>query len=104
LFNEFVSDVSPRTIEYYDKRYSKTYFSAAFETLSFPCFNYYRDLFYNNEGKKIIPPNIDKLLTARSLAYWIMDDGGQNPGFIFNTQGFTKEEVELLIKVLDEKD
>lgn len=26
LFNEFVSDVSPRTIEYYDKRYSKTYY------------------------------------------------------------------------------
>lgn len=32
-----------------------------------------------------------------------MDDGGQDPGFILNTQSFTKEEVELLIKVLDEK-
>lgn len=67
-----------------------------------PRFNYYRDLFYP-EGKKIIPKNINNLLTARSLAYWIMDDGGQDPGFILNTQSFTKEEVELLIKVLDEK-
>lgn len=101
-FNEYVSDISPRTIEYYDKRYEKSYFSAAFETLSFPCFNKYRELFYNNEGKKKIPLNIGELLTARSLAYWIMDDGGQDPGFILNTNSFTKEEVELLIKVLDE--
>lgn len=36
-----------------------------------------------------------------------MDNGGppsgQDPGLILNTQSFTKEEVLLLIKVLDEK-
>lgn len=25
-----------------------------------------------------------------------MDDGGQDPGFILNTQSFTKEEVEWI--------
>lgn len=95
-----MSDVTPRTIEFFDKRYNKVYYSAAFETLSFPCFNYYRELFYNSEGKKIVPTNIGDLLTPRGLAYWIMDDGGQNPGFILHTNSFTKEEVELLIQIL----
>lgn len=33
------------------------------------------DLFLDREGKKIIPQNIADHLTARSLAFWIMDDG-----------------------------
>ena len=34
-----------------------------FNTLVFPCFNFYYDLFYNEAGVKIVPRNIIDLLT-----------------------------------------
>ena len=40
-----------------------------------PCLNFYHELFYK-DNIKVIPINLEKLLTARGLAYWIMDDGG----------------------------
>lgn len=43
--------------------------SLYFRTLSMPCLNYYYDLFYYNK-KKIIPRNLDELLTARGLAFF----------------------------------
>lgn len=45
--------------------YSRVYFS----TLSLHCFNDFYYLFYNSEGKKILPENISELLTPRGLAY-----------------------------------
>src|ERR1700674_423005 len=56
-----------------DFRNGKIYSRITFYTYSLPCFNYYHKLFYVN-GVKIIPLNIGELLTARSLAYWLMDD------------------------------
>ena len=32
-------------------------------------------MFYDSTGHKIIPVNLAEFLTARSLAYWVMDDG-----------------------------
>lgn len=59
--------------------------------------------FYPN-GKKIVPINIDKLLTPIGLAYWSMDDGCKlGKGFKISTNSYTKEEVELLVKVLKNK-
>lgn len=53
-------------------------------------------LFYRN-GKKIVPFNIGSLLTAKSLAYWAMDDGNNHvSGFILNTSGFTLTDIKLL--------
>ena len=45
-----------------------------FYTYSLPCFNEFIDLFYF-EGKKFIPTNIGDLITTKSLAYWLADDG-----------------------------
>jgi hypothetical protein len=62
-------------------------------------------MFYPN-GKKVVPQNIDVLLTALALAYWIADDGcfcKTHHVVTLNTQGFTKEEVELLIIDLNNK-
>jgi hypothetical protein len=69
---------------------------------------FYFDLFYKIEdknGKKIavkrVPKNIHKILNARVLAYWFMDDGtlsGQN--YYFSTQAFEKHEVERLSNAL----
>lgn len=50
----------------------------------------------------IVPNNIDELLTARSLAYLIMDDGSKsNYGqTIIHIKSYTKFEVELLQKAI----
>jgi hypothetical protein len=44
-----------------------------FNTLTSPVFTEFNSLFYL-DGVKHVPANIGELLTARSLAYWAMDD------------------------------
>lgn len=44
--------------------------SLYFRTLAMPCLNFYYELFYKDKVK-IIPINLEDLLTARGLAYWI---------------------------------
>jgi len=76
-----------------------------FFTYALPCFNELYEIFYP-DGKKIVPLNIGELLTALSLAYWISDDGSFNKLYravILCTNGFSKEEVNLLINVLNSK-
>lgn len=86
---------------YTDKRTNNTYSSVNFATLSLPCFNFYRHLFYSSNNIKIVPLNIHKLLTPRGLAYWIMDDGSlQNKGLHLNTYAFSNQEVLMLTKTL----
>lgn len=86
-----------------DPRTGKVYKSIYIRTLMFPCLNFYHDLFY--QGKiKIVPSNLQDLLTPRGLAHIIMGDG-----FIYNdviwlcTESFTKSEQELIITVLESK-
>ena len=74
-----------------------------FSTQSLTCWNDLHALWYVN-GVKVVPQNIFELLTPISIAYWIMDDGGRNGnGFHFATNAFTADEVNLLIKVLQDK-
>ena len=85
-------------------RREKDYVQYMFQTLSFKFINEYRDKFYDNNGRKIIPEDIEDKLTARSLAYWLSDDGMKNkPGYTLCTNNFKKEEVELLREVLKRK-
>jgi hypothetical protein len=80
-----------------------TYTAHTFVTMALVCFNYYHSLFYVN-GVKIVPINIEDLLTPVGLAFWIIDDGSrQNIGLHLNTYGFSEEEVSLLINVLTNK-
>nr|YP_009659043.1 LAGLIDADG endonuclease [Spizellomyces sp. 'palustris']QCQ69041.1 LAGLIDADG endonuclease [Spizellomyces sp. 'palustris'] len=82
--------------------------SAYFWTRSYACFNPYWDMFYapNTKGgrakfMKVVPNNIGDMLTAKSLAYWAMDDGfASQSAFGFSTNGFFLHEVELLSSVL----
>jgi hypothetical protein len=37
--------------------------------MQLPCFNVYRELFYDANKKKIVPENIRELLTPRGLAF-----------------------------------
>ena len=70
LFNIFISkDFKVKPNSFVNKINNKSYSSVYFATLTLPCFNYYRDLFYDINNKKIVPNNINKLLTPRGLAY-----------------------------------
>ncbi len=54
---------------------------------------------------KILPLDIDKLLSPRVLNYWFMDDGSYgNKGsrfFVLCTDGFSQNEVQKLIDILN---
>jgi len=79
--------------------------SIYFWTLSFACFNPYFHFFYNGKTK-IVPINIEELLTARGLAHWIMGDGFYMTSrgvIVLCTESFTKEETNLLIAALKNK-
>lgn len=102
LFKPYISkNLKIKSNTFVNKKNNKSYSSVYFATLTLPCFNYYKELFYMplsiGKYKKIVPNNINQLLTPRGLAYWIMDDGSiQNQGLHLNTYGFSKNEVERL--------
>lgn len=70
LFKDYCG-TEPRVISRFDNRPNKMkeYSAINFKTLSLPCFNVYRSMFYNTAGVKVIPKNIGELLTVRGLAY-----------------------------------
>ena len=96
------SEPKERVREYKGKRYRKVWFNTHYTgRLRFFAHQFYRD------GRKVVPRLIHRWLTPRALAYWFMDDGSikshQTRGLIINTQGFSRKEVERLVKVLREK-
>jgi len=102
LLKEFCS--TPPTIKErkIGVRVQKNYF---FQTKSLWNFKFFGDQFYKDK-KKVVPKRIvRKLLTPLSVAVWFMDDGSvksnETNGRIFNTQGFTKEESEILSNALN---
>ena len=68
LFKPYLSkDFKLKTKSFVDKRTNNSYSSVNFATLSLPCFNYYKNLFYNSDNLKIVPSNIQDLLTPYPL-------------------------------------
>ena len=59
----------PSFFSYTDKRTDKVYESVRFKTLSSEIFNEFREIFYDSNGKKVIPLNLYDLLTPIGLAY-----------------------------------
>ena len=51
-----------------DNRTKKTYSSISFTTMQLPCFNVFKEMFYK-VNVKIVPDNIQELLTPRGLAF-----------------------------------
>lgn len=96
----------PINLAYFDNRPNKLkeYKAIKFQTYSLPCFNIYRELFYDLNGIKIIPANILELLSPRGLAYWIMDDGYKfGKGLYISTDSYSKTDIEILVNVLKTK-
>jgi hypothetical protein len=87
-----------------DSRTGISYERIRFRTLASPMLTEFYDLFYPG-GVKIVPSNIGDLLTARSLAYFLVNWLGSKSGygFVLCTHSFTVQEVELLRSVLKEK-
>lgn len=85
-----------------------------FKTISHSSFRFYGQQFYvvvNPSAKtgfkkrrKKLPKLIHRWLSARSLAYWFMDDGSYKSatsfGVILNTQNFTLREIQTLCQIL----
>jgi len=85
-----------------DPRYKTTNRSLYFRTQSIEELKPMADLFLDTEGKKIIPQNIADHLTARSLAFWIMDDGQQvkRGGVTLCTDSYSTGEIGILREAL----
>ena len=82
-------------------------YSLWFRTYRHSLFTEYYNIFYKN-GVKIVPLNLDQILTSRSLAYWFMDDGSTSRRsnyneYILNTQAFTIEDQLRICKIFTDK-
>lgn len=105
LFIDFCGS-SPVMNSYYDARIEKENFYSylKFNTFSIPCFNVYRDMFYDENGVKSIPSNLGDHFTAVSLAHWFMDDGYKAiSGYYLCTDSFTDADMKILINMLSTK-
>jgi len=78
-----------------------------FSTKYLPLFTELHSLWYKEiEGKKvkILPSNIEEMLTSQGLAHWIMGDGYYSEGcVIICTDNFTLQEVLKLKEILKNK-
>lgn len=106
LFQEFREFVCTEPKEKEKTRNESQTRNVGFGTLSVGNFRFHAHQFYQGK-RKVIPKRIDKLLSPLALAVWFMDDGSRKSSFhrakILNTQGFRKEEIERLIRVLEKK-
>jgi hypothetical protein len=105
LFKEFCNS-EPKITSSIEKRPGKKELNVSikFWTLSLPCFNKFRELFYNGDGKKFISSNLEDNITAISLAFWFMDDGYKSSnGFYFCTESYTLEDNYKLSEILKNK-
>lgn len=75
-----------------------------YQTITHPVFLFLHTLFIVNGLKHIIPSLLMEAINPVSLAFWFMDDGGQQDyrgyGLQFHTQGFTVDEVQSLCDIL----
>jgi hypothetical protein len=112
LFNllEPYTNTEPTSISVYNKQTKTNYEVCRFKTVSLPQLLYYYELFYkvNSEGKfiKVIPLNIEELLSPVVLAHLLMGDGNiKQPDKIIRiyTNSFSHEEVSRLALAITRK-
>lgn len=105
LFKSYCPSAPKITSRLPDKRTGEIYTRVCFYTYALPCLNSLHNLFYP-EGKKVVPSNIEDLLTPKGLAYLIQDDGGfhkHSGSVVINTNSFQESDVDLLISILTNK-
>lgn len=83
-----------------DSESNVEYSSISLTTMQLPCFTALWSIWYV-KGIKIVPTNIQELLTPIALAHWIMGDGSkQNEGLHLSVYAFSPSDVDLLVKAL----
>lgn len=105
IFSNYCS-VRPHYYSTYHKKFQQFNTGYYFNTMTLPCFNLFRDIFYDEEGTKIVPTNIYSLLTSISLAFFISDYGTyhiRDKYLILCTDHFSNLDVHRLIFVLESK-
>lgn len=110
VLKEVCNDSKPTP---YPKENPKQYWFASkamplFKDLHSQWYKINNNINYKNRDKfiKVLPKNIYDLLTPISIAHWLMGDGYYNTKeecIYFCTDNFTKDEVLLLIDILDKK-
>jgi heme/copper-type cytochrome/quinol oxidase subunit 2 len=99
----YCSNLQPRRYTRLLKNRNKIYYGYEFNTFTFRSFNWIHKMFYK-KGKKYINKEVEKYLTPLALAIWIMDDGGwAKPGVRLATNSFNREEIQFLVKILENK-
>ena len=110
LFCKYITPKGIRFSKVKSSKDSELYGRISITSLASPVFNNYHNLFYksvstdqNNKYVKIVPKNIEELLSPISLAFWLSGDGNYNKikkVIRICTNSSTKEEVELLSKAI----
>ncbi|OHA61964.1 MAG: hypothetical protein A2117_00150 [Candidatus Wildermuthbacteria bacterium GWA2_46_15] len=86
----------------FDSRTQKFYYYSSFRSQTSPFLEKYYQLFYQN-GKKIIPSKLPKIITPLILAIWLMDDGYKRNdcnALRLNTQSYSAEEHHIIQQAL----
>jgi hypothetical protein len=108
IFRNCCREKAIRIGKNFDKRYNKWREFCNLESRYIPAFEPYHTEWYGS-GKKRIPKDIE--LTKLIIAVWVCDDANiyiqkskiQRLGIRFHTQGFLKEDVEILQKLLNDR-
>jgi len=106
LYEHFKNFVREKPITKEKLLNSKKFTSYYFTTYSLGFFRFYAQQFYVDK-KKVIPKIIRKLLDPQALAIWFMDDGSLKSSYhktyIIHTLGYTREDLLLVQKLLENK-
>lgn len=81
-----------------DSRNNKTYSYVQLRSVSSPIWDEFYDLFYRDK-RRIIPGDLPKIISARILAVWIMDDGYRRSdcnAMRLNTQGYSYQDQQVV--------
>lgn len=101
--HKIFSDITTMPIRIFSQEVkNKVYEFCEFVTLTHPEFSEFHRWFYPDGTKRITQKILKEFNNPLSLAVWFMDDGcADYAGVSFNTQCFTKEEVDLLRGIIN---
>ena len=98
-----ITTCAPQKITWKDRKRDICCVSWYFHTLTLKELRNFYLLFYKN-GKKVLPSNLQEVLTPLVLAVWTMDDGDNSKDSLrYNVQSFNRNEQELIKKTLKKK-
>lgn len=93
----------PKVIKQIGKN-NKMYYSFKFRTWTFTSLNFLYDDWYDQNGRKVLPQNLQNYLNPLSLSYMIIDDGSfTGYGLKIATDCFTEAEVCFLQHCIEQK-